>query len=417
MFIHFFLNHFLFLLPFIAKSPPLRNEIKIMDLNEEQTAMAKVLKAMRVPPRQVRELLYGKLPNSNRDFESISEFTSCLEEEVYGNFTMDMEERAFDTLAQVVTYMNIKGFPTFVSVLDDADAFLAMQQHLGSLLTVDESLAHFYQEAIINGKSGYMLYVQHGVVDYASLHQHMGQLRTAGLSGVDASSQILMWRLLSSMTPPDSLELLEDPLGDFNMMKALHTEMDAFLAKFGIFTDSDMEHISHELTYCSYKNLVKYDNDFRLGAGDLRHIPADRRNLLRRVVDFMNHSMKQVTVELRMLEFDLDEFNVHESLHLEMKTFLARLGFSQFDTEWVRESLHCCSYNNLVNEQAQIWVGTYKLRNISAERRHILFSAIRFMETSMRQVPAELRIRQFDFATFRAEYANDDSVPVSIELI
>ena len=73
--------------------------------------------------------------------------------------------------------------------------------------------------------------------------------------------------------------------------------------------------------------------------------------------------------------------------------------------------------NNLIDKQAQIFVGTYKLSNISASKRHKLFAAILFMEISMRQVPAELRIRQFDFATFRAEYAHDGSVPVSIVFI
>jgi hypothetical protein len=392
-----------------------------MELNDEQTAMAKVLKAMRVPTRQVRELLQGT------EFKSIGEFNETLKEEEYGNFTTRMEDRAFDTLAQVITYMNINGFPTFLSVTDDNDAFLAMQNHVGSLIPVDESLIHFYGSIHLFGYDGYMLHVRHGIFDYASLHQRMGQLDVAGLADVSADQQIQMWRFLRSMTPPDSIGFLEDPLGDFNMQKSLRVEMDVFLRKFG-FTDSDMEHIFKELTYPHYERLIAYDYDLKVGAGALAHIPADQRNLLRRVICFMSNFMEQVSIERRMLEFDFNEFYVHESLRTVMNTFLARLGFTVAEMEEVREFYRCCSYENLTNPNIQSLleyldgdIGSLgPLRGILPNKQRLLCKAIHFMQISMEQVPTELRMAQFDFTAFFGTQGivgyddDDDQMPVRI---
>ena len=268
-------------------------------LDAEHLAATKVLKAMRVPPKQVRLFLNDNLINS------VSLFNDRLAEEIYGNFSMSLHERSFDIVALVVTYMNIHQFPSFLSITESA--LLDMQQTITPLLPEDESLLHFYDQVHMMGADGCMLHLRHGISDYVSLYQHLPVLRTAGLSGVNPDIQFLMWKCLNSMPPPVNVGLLEDPIGDFLLRVFLRNEMHTLLSNFG-FTESDMDHVSFELTYCSYHNLIKHDYDFKAGAGQLGLIPVERRNLLRRAVLFMERSMKNVPKELRISQFDFMAF-------------------------------------------------------------------------------------------------------------
>lgn len=269
-------------------------------LKREERAMIDVFTTMGVPPKATRGLLNNNL------FDSFGNINERLKEESLASIAPDdIGERSFNIIAQVVTYMNVKGLTTFLSVTDQV--LSDMQHSLRENPPMDESLVHFCNELTMTAKDAYILNVRYHTHSYVTLCTHTARMGDATLNGIDKDAQILIWKCLKSMTHPEVLETLEDPLGDFNYAAFLREESTAFLKKVG-FTESDINNVCFELTYCSYQNLMKYRHDIMVGVGCLGQVPADRRADLGEVIQLMERSMVKVHKELRISMFDFTAF-------------------------------------------------------------------------------------------------------------
>ena len=277
-----------------------------MATNAEDNAMIHVLKTVRIPPFAIRNLL------GNPSFKS---FTSIYETMGGEPFDADMKSKSFDTFARVVTYMSSNGLSSFASVTPDALA--NMQVALAGTPVKDDAVDLFFTRLNVTGinisdRDAYVMNVTHGVWNYASLYRHLETLQTGGLPGVHHDTQILLWKILSTLTAPDDLDILDDPLADFHYKRYAHNEMNTFLEQLG-FSDEDKTNVLQaiidcEKLICDYETFVSFYWDFHYGAGKIGNIPESQRLEVCRAISFMESLMKEIPRVQRFARFDVAEF-------------------------------------------------------------------------------------------------------------